>query len=471
MNAQLSLPKILGNGMVLQQGQLVPVWGTGNAGEEITVSFGKQIKKTQADNNGNWKLMLDILKASEEPKKLLVKSREETIELDDILVGEVWLCSGQSNMEYSMRKNSKVEVPGGENNWPVKELETAHNKSIRIFLVDRKKMSPDKTHAGWDVAENDALRAFSATGYFFAKKMYQKLHVPIGVISAAIPGSRLEPWMPREAFTALPFFQTQTDSTHKIDGEPGKFYSSMIGPLAPFAIKGFLWYQGESNCFLNERLQYTYKMAALINQWRKIWNNNTLPFYYVQIAPFAYSTSGGEKKYTKQSLPEFWEAQELALQITHTAMIATADLNFNMDNLHPHFKWEIGRRLALCALANNYGKKEILPMGPLFEKMEMQGNKAIISFRFAGKQLMNNSGQPLTDFFVAGADGKYFEADAVIKADKVELSSEKVNNPVTVRYGWDESFHPNLYNAQGLPAMPFRTDNPLINQFKDYDSR
>lgn len=471
MDAQLSLPKILGQGMVLQRGQPVPVWGTANAGEEITVSFNRQLKKTQADNKGNWKLMLDMLQASAEPQKMIIKSKEETIQLNDILVGEVWLCSGQSNMEYSMRKNSKVDVPGGENNWPVKELETAHNKSIRIFLVDRKKMSPDKTHAGWDVAENDALRAFSATGYFFAKKMYEELHVPIGVISAAIPGSRIEPWMPQEAFTALPFFQTQTDSTHKIDGEPGKFYNTMIEPLAPFAVKGFLWYQGESNCFLNERVQYTYKMAALINQWRKLWSNTDLPFYYVQIAPFAYSTSVGERTYTKQSLPEFWEAQELALKIPHTAMIATTDLNFNMENLHPHFKWEIRKRLALCALANNYGRKDILPMGPLFEKMEVQGNKVIISFRFVGKQLINNSGQPPTDFFVAGGDGKYFEADAVIKADKVELSSEKVNIPVTVKYGWDEGFHPNLYNTQGLPAMPFRTNNPLISQFKDYDSR
>lgn len=464
--AQLSLPKILGNGMVLQSKQQVPVWGTAKPNDAVVVSFKNQSKKTIADASGNWKIMLDAMPPSATGANMLIASPNEKILLTGILIGEVWLCSGQSNMEYTMRKNSKVEVPGGETNWPVKELETAHNKSIRIFLVDRKKMSPDNAHAGWDIAEGEALRSFSAVGYFFAKKMYEELHVPVGIISAAIPGSRIEPWMPEEAFTALPFFREHTDSTHKIDGDPGKFYSSMIEPLVPFALKGFLWYQGESNCFLNERIQYTYKMEALINHWRKVWHDDRLPFYYVQIAPFEYSKSGGDKTYTKQSLPEFWEAQQLTLKIPYTAIIGTTDLNFNMENLHPHFKWEIGKRLAIAALANDYGKKKMIPMGPTFDKMEIHGNKVIVNFKYAGPQLLNNSGQPPTDFFIAGADGKYQEADAKIAEDKIELSSDKVANPKTVRYGWDEGFHPNLYNKQGLPAMPFRTDNPLINQFK-----
>lgn len=464
--AQLSLPKIIGNDMVLQSKQAVPVWGTAKAGDVVTVSFGTQQKKVTADNNGNWKVMLDAMPASATPQKLLLTTATEKIELQNILVGEVWLCSGQSNMEYTMRKNSKVKMPEGITDWPVDELNTAHNTNIRIFLVDRKKMKPDTTHSGWDVAEDSALRSFSAVGYFFAKKMYKELHVPIGIISSAIPGSRIEPWMPKEAFTALPFFKDQSDSTHKIDGEPGKFYNTMIAPLAPFAIKGFLWYQGESNCFLNERIQYTYKMQALIKQWRKIWNNDAMPFYYVQIAPFAYSKQKGQLTYTEESLPEFWEAQAAALKIPHTGMITTTDLNFDLDNLHPHYKWEIGKRLALCALANDYERKDIVAMGPLYENMKISGKKIIIRFTYTGKGLVTTYGKPLDNFSIAGADGKFTAAKAFIKNNTVEVFSDNVPSPVAVRFGWNEAAHSNLYNSNGLPALPFRTDNTLITKFK-----
>ncbi|MEO6230557.1 MAG: sialate O-acetylesterase [Ferruginibacter sp.] len=464
--AQLTLPKIIGNDMVLQCRQQVPLWGNAAPNQLVVVTFKQQTSTIAADSKGNWKLMLDAMEPSALPEKLIIKSGNQIITLDNILVGEVWLCSGQSNMEYTMRKNSKATVPPGVSNWPVNELETAHNQSIRIFLTDRKKMKPDSTHSGWSVAEDSALRSFSAVGYFFAKKMYEELHVPIGIIASSIPGSRIEPWMPKEAFTALPFFRNQTDSTHKIDGDPGKFYNTIIEPLAPYAIKGFLWYQGESNCFLNERLQYTYKMEALINQWRKIWGDNNLPFYYVQIAPFAYSKAGGNLSYTKESLPEFWEAQALALKIPNTAMIATTDLNENMDNLHPHFKWEIGKRLAICALANTYHIKGLVPMGPVYAGMNIIGNKVIIDFNYTGKGLKDKDDETLKDFIIAGKDGKFLAADAVIKNNQVVVSSEKVNHPVAVRFEWNEEVHPDLYNSENLPALPFRTDNPLQDKFK-----
>jgi sialate O-acetylesterase len=473
--AQLVLPKIIGNDMVLQSGEPVPIWGKANAGQEVTVQFGKQMKKARADNDKNWKVLLDVLKASAVPEELTIKADNETIALKNILVGEVWLCSGQSNMEYTMRKNSKVTVPEGVKDWPVNELETAHNKNIRIFLVDRKRMKPDPTHSGWDIAEDSALRSFSAAGYFFAKKMFEELQVPIGIISSAVSGSRIEPWMPEEAFTALPFFREQKDSTHKIDGEPGKFYETMISPLAPFALKGFLWYQGESNCFLGERIQYSYKMKALINQWRKIWSNDKLPFYYVQIAPFAYSKQKGKVAYTTESLPEFWEAQELALNIPNTGMVATTDLNFDLDNLHPHFKWEIGKRLAICVLGKTYGRKDMMPMGPLYEQMKTVGNRIILNFKYTGSGLISSDGKPLKDFTIQREDGKFVVANAVIKNNRIEVWSDDVQRPVAVRFGWNEADHPNLYNkvvlpdgsvARGLPALPFRTDNPIADKFK-----
>lgn len=464
--AQLSLPKVIANNMVLQRGQPVPIWGYAKAGDEITVIFNKQEQKTVTDNTGNWKLMLNAMAASATPQQMIIKTKDNSIVLENILIGEVWLCSGQSNMEYQMRKISKLVMPDSVRNWPVNEVQTAHNKNIRIFLVDRKKMKPDPSHAGWEVAEDSALRAFSAVGYFFAKHLYEELKVPIGMIASSVSGSRIEPWMPREAFTALPFFNDHTDTTHKIDGEPGKFYETMIVPLAPFALKGFLWYQGESNCFLGERLQYSYKMEALINQWRKIWDNNAMPFYYVQIAPFAYSKQKGNVAYTPESEPEFWEAQALVLKIPHTAMIATTDLNFDLDNLHPHFKWDIGKRLALAALHNDYGKKDIVPMGPLYKDMKVEGNKMLISFTYTGKGLSSKDGQALTNFVIAGKEGIFFPAIATIKKDKVEVYAPAVFNPVAVRFGWNEGDHSNFYNKDGLPALPFRTDNPLDGKFK-----
>lgn len=468
-NAQLpglSLPKVIADNMVLQRGQPVPIWGYAKAGDAITVIFNKQEKKTTTGADGNWKIILDAMTASGRPQQMIIKTKANTIVLENILIGEVWLCSGQSNMEYAMRKVSKLVMPDSIRNWPIHELETAHNKNIRIFLVDRKKMKPDPAHAGWAIAEDSALRSFSAVGYFFAKKLYGELNVPIGMIESAVSGSRIEPWMPREAFTALPFFNDHADSTHKIDGDPGKFYETMIAPLAPFALKGFLWYQGESNCFLGERLQYTYKMQALINHWRKIWDDNAKPFYYVQIAPYAYSKQKGQVPYTEESEPEFWEAQALALKIPHTAMVATTDLNDKIDDLHPNYKWEIGKRLANAALANIYGKKEIVAMGPLYDKMKLQQNKIVISFKYTGKGLISGDNNPLNNFTIAGEDGKFVPATAVIKNNSVEVAAAGIDHPVAVRFGWNEAGHSNLYNRDGLPALPFRTDNPLEGKFK-----
>ncbi|MCH5687097.1 sialate O-acetylesterase [Niabella sp. W65] len=243
----------------------------------------------------------------------------------------------------------------------------ANNKSLRIFLVERKKMNPDSTHSGWYEATAPALGSFSAVGYFFAKELSQKLKVPIGVISAAIPGSGIEPWMPAEAMLKESFFNNNTgDSTRRIKDGSGKFYTTMIEPLIPFSLKGFLWYQGENNCFLQERLEYTYKMKSLINYWRTKWENNKLPFYYVQIAPYYYSKAK-DRPYTVYSEPEFWEAQAAALAIPNTVMIATTDLIEDPADLHPVNKWAVGERLAASALSNTYKMDDKPAMGPLFK--------------------------------------------------------------------------------------------------------
>ena len=451
-HATVVLPRILGHGMVLQRDKPVAIWGTAAPGEAVAVQFGGQNPRTVADAAGHWQVALAPLAASAVPAELVV-SGTNTIRLRDVLVGEVWLCSGQSNMEYTMRKNSKVTRPATLGPNPVDELQTAHNPAIRIFLVNRKELArPDSLHRGWSVAQDSALRSFSAVGYFFAKELYARLHVPIGMISSAVPGSRIEPWVPAAAFQQDPAFAGQ-----KLDGEPGKFYEPMVRPLVPLTLRGFLWYQGESNCFLGETTTYTQKMRALLSSWRTAWGEAALPFYYVSLAPFKYSDTHDQVVLTPETLPRFREAQAAALQLPHTGMIETTDLANTEGGIHPGFKWEIGRRLALLALADTYQQPGVVAQGPVFRRLQTKGNQLVLSFDSAAP-LVSHDGRPLTDFAVAGADGVFVPARARLRGQQVLVSAARVPHPVAVRFGWSEVAQPNLFSAAGLPARPFRTD-------------
>lgn len=457
LKADIVLPRILGNNMVLQRNKPVAIWGKATVGEKVSVQFADQTQTTTTDGSGNWRVTLTPLKASNTPAELVI-SGTNTIRLQNILVGEVWLCSGQSNMEYTMRKNSKVNPALGnpQSNAinPVNELDYAKNPAIRIFLVNRKTLSkPDSLHRGWELAQDSALRSFSAPAYFFAKELQATLHVPVGVISSAVPGSRIEPWISQEAFRNDAAFADK-----KVEGEPGKFYEPMIRPLVPFSMAGFLWYQGETNCFLKETVMYTQKMNTLITSWRKAWDDQPLPFYYVSLAPFRYSESKDNVTLTKETLPEFREAQEMLLNLPNTGMIVTTDLVTDLSDIHPPYKWEIGRRLALVALHDTYGHKEIVYAGPVFEKMKARNGAVELQFNHTGGGLISRNGLPLTGFQIAGADGVFVEATATIDGKKVIVSAKEVPKPVAVRFGWDEAAQPNLANKEGLPARPFRTD-------------
>ncbi|QDK80652.1 sialate O-acetylesterase [Spirosoma sp. KCTC 42546] len=465
LKAEIVLPRILGHNMVLQQGKPVVIWGKASVGETVSVQFAGQNQTTYADGTGKWSVTLKPFKASAIPLELVI-SGTNTIRLQNILVGEVWLCSGQSNMEYTMRKNSKVKRSLAtqfiNDHSPVDELEYANNPQIRIFLVNRKELSkPDSLHRGWNVAQDSALRSFSAPAYFFAKELYKSLNVPIGVISSAIPGSRIEPWISEAAFREDAYYSNQ-----KVDGEPGKFYEPMIRPLAPFALKGFLWYQGESNCFLNETITYSHKLKTLITSWRSAWNDPKLSVYYTQLVPFRYSESKGKVALTKETLPAFREAQEAVLSLPRTGMITTTDLADDLSDIHPPFKWEIGRRLALLALAADY-EKPVVSEGPVYEKMKVRGRAIELHFSQIGTGLVSKDGQLLTDFTIAGADRVFVPAQASIDGKHILVSAPGVQRPVAVRFAWDEAAQPNLVNQEGLPARPFRTDNPLKKQLAE----
>jgi sialate O-acetylesterase len=460
LQAAITLPPILTDNMVLQRHKALPIWGQATPGEEVTLTFGKQVKQATADAAGNWQVVLDPLPASAIPA-VMTLTGENRITLKNILVGEVWLCSGQSNMEYTMNKSAKHAGAVRSQGLNEEAFKKVKHANLRVFLVRRDLRKPNQLNKGWQEAGFGNLKDFSAAGYFFGEKLLQDLEVPVGVISAAVPGSRIEPWIAAEAFAASPAFQNQPAG--HIDGaEAGKHYYGMIQPLAPFALRGFLWYQGESNCFLNETTAYTGKMRLLISSWRQVWQDDHLAFHFVQLAPFYYSrSSGGDRAHTEETLPAFREAQAAALAVPHTAMVVTTDLVDDPQDIHPSYKWEVGRRLALVALAHTYGRKGVVASGPALKAFKNRKDRVILSFHHLGGGLVSQDGKPLDGFTVAGADGRFVPAQAVIKGRKVIVSAPGVA-PAAVRFAWHEAAQPNLFNKAGLPAVPFRTDAPAL---------
>jgi DUF1680 family protein len=436
--ADVVLPKVLGSHMVLQRRQPVPVWGRATPGETVTVSFGDQRKTARVAADGRWSVQLDPMEASAQPRRMVIAGRDSVV-LADVLVGEVWLCSGQSNMEFTMMKSAKFEntlrYPA-----PKGALDSAGDADIRIFLV-RRGFSKAGTPGQWDTAAGRPLRTFSAVGYFFAKTLYDRLHVPIGMMDASVSGSHIEPWLPG-------------DGVHDTSSSaPGKFYDDMIEPLAPFALRGFLWYQGETNCFLGETQQYTAKMTRLIDSWRALWKEDPASFFYVQLPPYEYARTKG---LTKETLPAFREAQARVQALPRTGMIVTTDLVDDLSQLHPSYKWIVGRRLALWALAQDYGQ-DVTYTGPTYTGATLR--KRSVELTFAHGPLVAADGRPLTWFTIAGKDGRFVPARAVIRGDKVIVSG--VDHPTAVRFAWSEEAQPNLFNTAGLPAAPFRTDGTL----------
>ena len=319
---------------------------------------------------------------------------------------------------------------------------------------------PDVTTTGWNESKGTALEQTSAAGYYFAKTLQAKLKVPIGIISSSWGGSRIEPWTPPLAYIALPAFAKEAaDKTMMIDSmAPGKYYKSMIQPLAPFALRGFLWYQGESNAMLNEpAMRYADKMQALVDSWRKQWGNEKMPFYSVLIAPYFYTKRKDKVPHAPETLPLFWEQQVRSARIPYTDFITVTDLVDDLNNIHPSYKWEVGRRLALLPLAKNYGFKNITYSGPTYQRMQVKNDKIVLYFDNANGLKTANDQSP-TFFTIAGTDGQFVDAKAEISGNTVILSNPAVAKPAAARFAWTEIARPNLINSAGLPAVPFRTD-------------
>jgi sialate O-acetylesterase len=461
----LPMPAIFGDNMVLQQKQPVPVWGWSKPGTEVTVKFAGQVKHARAGADGRWETSLKPLNASSQPADLLIEAGETRI-FTNILVGEVWLCSGQSNMEKPIGKQSgQKPVFNAE-----EELSAADFPEIRLFKVEKfvaaEPQKDFKAATGWRFCNSNSLEAikFSAAGYFFGREIHTRLKVPVGLVESSWGGTRIEPWTPPAGFKRVKSLAELTaplSPTNKLSSTTRTaIYNAMIAPLVRFAMRGALWYQGESNLMGKESDGpiYTDKMEALVGGWRQLWGEGDFPFYYVQIAPFKYYTSITRRVPYAGALPEFWEAQTRAQHIKNSGMIVTTDLVDDLKDIHPRNKLDVGKRLAFLALNKTYGQKGVVCSGPVFKKMKIKGRQAILSFDDAAGGLVSKDGQPLTWFTIAGADKKFIPAQAVITNGTVMVSSPDVAHPVAVRFAWSELAQPNLANQAGLPAVPFRTD-------------
>lgn len=454
--------------MVLQRDQPLPVWGLAAPDEVITVTFAGQSVATTVDITGHWRLTLSPLAASAEPRDLTItatgpQAEQQTLHFTDVVVGEVWFCSGQSNMEKPVgpRKGQKPT----ENHELV--LATAHEPRLRLFQVprtDQKQDHPAKLR--WLACTPDVLAEsqFSAAAYHFGRDLAGALgDVPIGLIHSSFGGTRIEAWLPPSAFAADPRLAPLEAQTYQawVPGvQPTELYQSMIAPYAGYAVRGFLWYQGETNLMSADVALYPIKLQAMIAAWRDAWQEPNAPFYFALLAPFDYSNwDSFEAKLTPAALPAFWSAQLQTLGTPGTDFISATDLVANRHDIHPINKRDIGHRFALLALQHDYGFASLEAHGPRYASHTINADGSVIVTFAHADGLHRRDGQPVGEFSVAGTDRIFHAAKAKVEGGKVVLSSPDVPVPVAVRYGWDETSNPNLFNSAGLPAVPFRTDD------------
>jgi len=452
VQAETKLPSILGSHMVLQQGEKCPIWGWDDSDKQITVEFAGQKHTAKVSDGGRWEVHLDPMKANAKGQTLTIRGSSK-LELTDVLVGEVWLCSGQSNMEWRVVQSANSK----------EEIANANHPLIRHIKIPHKlspKPQDNVSSSGWQPCTPQVVANFTAVGYYFGRHLHKELNVPIGLIGSNWGGTRIEPWTPPVGFKSVPALKK--NFTDKLDqfasakpgrGTPSHMYNAMIHPLLPYTIKGALWYQGESNN--GEGMLYHEKMKALIAGWRSVWNNPELPFYFVQLAPFRYGSDNDPR------LPGIWQAQLETLKVPHTGMAVTTDIT-TLRNIHPPNKQDVGKRLALWALVKDYGKKlKGQYSGPIFSKIDHAEGKDSLTVHFQKDStggLTTNDKKPVSHFEIAGKDGKWHPAKAtIVYGDHLIVKSDAVKKPVHVRFGWHQMAEPNLVNGAGLPASPFST--------------
>lgn len=458
VRAAVECARLFTDHLVLQRDRPAPVWGTADPGEPVIVEFAGQRHETVADAAGRWRVTLAPLAASFEPRALAVRGAANALVFSDVLVGEVWFCSGQSNMEKPVGAMAR-QRPTTDHEL---DLLTAHQPALRLFNVprtDRKQDEPAQLR--WLPTTPAALRdsRFSAAAYHFGRVLQHALGVPVGLIHASFGGTRIEAWMPAEAFAdpELAGLDKQTYPAWVQGVQPTELFATMVRPCAPYALRGFLWYQGETNLMANDTALYARKQSALIAAWRRAWESPDAAFLGVLLPPFIYST-WDKLECGPDSLAAFREAQRAALSAPGTGFVVIDDLVDDVRDIHPVAKRGVGERLARLALHDTYGHRDLAARGPAFASLALDGATAAVTFDHAAR-LLTRDGTPPRHFLLAGADRVFRPATAKIDGRRVLLSHPEVALPVAVRFGWDETARPNLINEAELPAVPFRTDD------------
>jgi len=485
--AEVELPSVISNHMVLQRDMPLPIWGKAEPGEKVTVSIQKQSAEAVANPDGRWQVKLDAMQAGG-PFGMTIAGAN-TLTLKDILVGEVWICSGQSNMQMTVKKSKDAAV----------EIKAADYPKIRLFTAQRTIASQPRFNVPgeWSACTPETAAPFSAVAYYFGRHLHKKMDVPVGLIHTSWGGTPAESWTSMPVLQADPVLQPilarwrnliagypkkldhwyetrlaawrkQADraesqgrsipkapdlpkdprqSPHRAAG----LYNAMIHPFIPYGIKGAIWYQGESNA--KRAYQYRTLFPAMIRNWRTDWGEGDFTFLFVQLA----NCRARKAEPVESDWAELREAQTMTLSLPNTGMAVIIDIG-EADDIHPKNKQDVGARLALGARAIAYGE-QIVYSGPVYDSMTVEGDRIRLRFKHVGGGLRVEGGAALKGFAVAGADRQFVWAKATIDGDTVVVGSDKVAQPVAVRYAWATNPECNLYNQAGLPASPFRTDD------------
>lgn len=481
VQAQVKLPALVSDNMVLQQNTKVNLWGWASPDEKINIRLGWQNTPIEitADSEGNWKVAVDTPQGSETAYSIKIDATNKIV-LNNILIGEVWICSGQSNMFFPVGKEEGTWKTGVKNY--IEEIQNANYPTIRLFtvLTNASPKPLNDVTGSWAACSPNTIKSFSAVAYFFGRDLYQKLKIPIGLISTSWGGTKAEAWTSQNVLESntdfLPILEEDAkneklyqekletyysnlrneQSAHnslktelkKPKKEANKtsyvLYNAMLYPLTNYTMKGVIWYQGESNS--GKASLYQTLFPAMVRNWRDDWKQGDFPFYYVQIAPH------------KGQTPEIREAQLLSSKkITNSGMVVTTDVG-DANNIHPIDKQNVGHRLALIALAKTYNEEKLVYSGPIFNHMKIKKGRVQLFFDYAESGFKKTE-KTLKEFQIAGEDKIFYPADAKIDGKTIVVSSEKVKNPIAVRFAWKPIPEPNLFNAENLPASPFRTDD------------
>jgi len=447
LSAQINLPSFFSDNMVLQRNAEVNFWGWGSRYSEVVIkpSWSEEIIKVKITGHSRFDTKLKTPEAGG-PYEIVIESGRFKKVIKNILIGEVWLCSGQSNMQWnSFNKHQEM----------LDELPNANNPRIRLLQVSHIASSnlQDNLHDSWKESNTESVAGFSSIAYFIAKQLSSELDIPVGIINSSWGGTSAEVWTPEEIINSDEELIANAKMLKPSDNkphEPGALWNSMIRPFAGYKIAGTFWYQGESNTETHRG--YNKLFSKMIGSWRNAWGYE-FPFYYVQIAPYSYKSLPGEQKGALLR-----EQQVKTLNVPKTGMVVTTDLVPDIKNIHPSKKIDVAKRLSELALVEVYGKKAEDHKSPVYRSHEIEGNKVVVEFDFL-KGDLKVAGKEISDLFIADESQNFVKADFNIVNNKLIVFSKSVKKPVAVRFGFSDISMPNLFNNKGLPVSPFRTDN------------